>query len=125
MAIVEMLICRVEYKRPIAWQHPDSTEGQWPHDEEGRALAYSEAERGEIARELEGAHIPSTIFPEDQPDPELLARLQGRVSSRGAALAALESGEIPVILEDISDIDARLKEVEARPIAVSRTPTEG
>ena len=94
----------------------------WPDD--GTAvLVFSEQEREEVIRACDKARLPYSVKEEPQPDPELLAKLHGRVTSRSAAVAALESGIVPGILADIPALDERLKEVEAKPIAARATPS--
>jgi len=88
----------------------------FPTDDRG-VLAYSAAECDTIAAALGELHIPYTIEPVDQPDPAHLAALQGNVSTRSEALAALEAlgkGETPAIPElrlkrledDVADLKA-------------------
>jgi hypothetical protein len=83
----------------------------WPTDERG-FLAYSDAERDEIAAALANAKVAYTIDAIPQPDPTLLAACQGKVRSRSEALAALAAGKPPVTLEAIA---ADVEELKARP----------
>ena len=115
--IIEMLLCRVDYKRPVAWDDPNSAQGQWPHDDASRALAYTAGERDEITHELDAAKIAYKLLAEDQPDAELLTNLQGRVSSRSEALAALQAGKVPPNLDDIEHLRARVADLEAQIVA--------
>jgi len=72
-------------------------------------LAYSDAERDAIAAALDELKLPYTIEAVDQPDPAHVEQLQGHVSSRSEALAALEAlgrGQTPAIPE------LRLKQLE-------------
>ncbi len=81
----------------------------FPRDERG-LLAFSPAERDAIGAALDELKLPYTIEAVDQPDPAHLASLQGHVSSRTEALAALAqlaAGETP----DIPEL--RLKQLEA------------
>jgi len=129
---VEPLVCRIEYKRPAEWDTLERAEGQWPHDDAGRALAYTTAERDEITHALDAAKITYKVVAEDQPDAAHLAQLQGHISSRSEALAALEAlgqGDTPDIPEfrlkaieaAAADLDARLTTVEEKPAARETT----
>ena len=110
------LLCRVEYARPKEWD-AESEHGLWPHDDAGRALAYTVAERDAIVAELDAAKIVYRVAAEGQPDPVVLAALQGRATSRTEALALLASGKVPPTIDEIVE---RVKELEARPIAAER-----
>lgn len=106
---------RVEYKRPVEWDESDEPGvmyGQWPHDGEGRALVYTAGELGAVIAELDAARITYKLVEEDQPDPELLERLQGRVTMREEVFAALQSGKVPVILSDLEGLQERVKTLE-------------
>ncbi len=88
----------------------------FPTDDRG-ILAYSPAERDTIAAALDELKLPYTIEAVDQPDPAHLALLQGTVSSRSAALAALAqlaAGETPDIPElRIQQLEAKVATLEA------------
>ena len=91
----------------------------WPDD--GTAvLVFSEQEQEAVVRACERARLPYSIAAAEQPDPDVLAKLQGRVTTRTAALAALQAGRVPAVLADILAIDERLKEIEERPVVVER-----
>jgi len=66
------------------------------------ALPLAPAERDAITKALEAAAIPYTIAPESQPDPTLLAALQGKVATRTQALAALAAGKPPITIADLA-----------------------
>ena len=98
---------------PVKWRIPcdlAAIPDLWPTDDRA-VLAYSNDERDAIAAALDELKIPSTIDAVDQPNAAHLALLQGTVSSRSEALAALEAlgqGETPAIPE------LRLKQIEAK-----------
>jgi hypothetical protein len=82
----------------------------WPTDDAGAYLAYSEADLKSIISALDAASLPYEIADEDQPDPDLLAALQGTVATRSEALAALATGSTPVTIESLKQ---RLEAVES------------
>jgi len=84
-------------------------------------LGYSDAERDAIAAALDKLKLPYIVEAVEQPDPAHLAQLQGHVSSRTEALAALEAlgkGETPAIPE------LRLKQIEADVADLKAAPKE-
>jgi len=92
----------------------------FPTDDRG-ILAYSAAERDAITADLNAAKLPYTIEAVDQPNAAHLALLQGTVSSRSQALAALDAlgkGETPAIPE------LRLKQIEADVADLKAAPKE-
>ena len=96
----------------------------FPTDARG-ILAYSAAERDAIAAALDELKLPYTIEPVDQPDSSHLELLQGTVSSRSEALAALEAlgkGETPAIPE--LRIDAQIKALQADVADLKAAPKE-
>ena len=85
--------------------------GPWSVDDVGAFLSYSAADTAAITKALDGLGIGAAVIAEPQPNPTHLALLQGTVSSRSEALAALEAlgkGETPAIPE------LRLKQLEAQ-----------
>jgi len=106
---VEPLLWRIAYARPKEWDELDTLQGDWSHDRESRALAYTEAERNEITQALDAAEITYHIIPEDQPDAELLAKLQNAVTSKSEALIALTTGNIPTTMRTLEQRVASLE----------------
>jgi len=94
----------------------------WAYAADDRGLlAYSSQERDAIAAALDNLKLPYTIEPVDQPNAAHLELLQGTVSSRSQALAALEAlgkGETPDIRE------LRLKQLEADVADLKAAPKE-
>ena len=87
----------------------------WPQYA-GGLMAYSDAERDEIVAHLKAAKVAYTITAEPQPNPALVAQLQGRLSSRSEALAALQAGVVPPTLGDIEQLKARITALEAKSV---------
>lgn len=75
-------------------------EFSWSTDDRG-VRAFSDDDRDAIMVDLDELKLPYTVEPVDQPDPSHLAQIQGHVSSRSEALAALDAlskGDTPDIL---------------------------
>jgi len=88
---------------------------EWPTDDRGRLLCWSEADRDAVAAALAAIECDHLVVLEDQPDPELLAALQGTCSSRSEALAALSAGTAPV--PTLQQISARLDALQGAVVA--------
>jgi len=89
-----------------------------PWSDDGTALlAFDAEEERAIPETLDKLHIEFTRNGEDQPDAELLAKLQGKVNSRSEALAALESGKVPTTMQGleqtVEDLNQRVVTLEA------------
>jgi len=82
----------------------------------GGLMAYLDSERDEIVAYLKAAKIAYTVTAEPQPNPDLLAKLQGRVNSRSEALAALQTQVVPPTLGDIEQLKARITALEAKSV---------
>jgi len=110
---VEPLFARVK----AAWKPMEGEISPWPQDDLGSFLAddlgsflaFSQAEVDAML----ALDPKAQVFPEPQPDPTLLAALQGKVSSRSEALACLAAGKVPVTIQDL---DQRMRAVETRAI---------
>lgn len=109
---IEAAIWLVVPERMPEWDPLTEIAPAWDTHEHG-IYAYSDEERDEIVAVLRAKGVKATIEAADQPDAELLAKLQGRVSTRSEALAALGSGKVPPIIDDITDLDDRVKELES------------
>jgi len=70
-------------------------------------VAPTAADRDRIEGALKRAGVPYTVTT-NVPDQEFLRRLEGRVATRSAALAAMATGALPPVLSDIAEISARV-----------------
>jgi hypothetical protein len=85
-----------------------------PYTDDGSGLlAFSDAERDTISDFLSNLQVTFSLEAVAQPDPTFLSRLQGRVTTRSAALEALASGNVPRTVEDIQDLESRVADLEA------------
>ena len=100
------MLCDVQAAESAGREHRS-----WSKTDAGFA-ATTAAERDRIAAALERALVPYTIDTRT-PDQAFLSQLEGRVTTRSAALAAMATGTLPPVLSDIADLNARVDEVTA------------
>jgi hypothetical protein len=109
------IVCDLEAAAPAC-----SEQGAWSRSDVG-FVAPTAAERDRIEAALTRARVPYTVNMR-APDQEFLRRLEGRVTTRSAALAAMATGTLPPLLSDITEMSARLDKAAS---AQATMPEEG